>query len=94
MWEVQECDVMSLRYEEGNQTLHPSLHVSSDRNVQEPHLLSTEMKKKKGKYGSRRGNIIPKYVHVLETVFSLSEKPYCSFLGHLADVLDLSWSKS
>ncbi|XP_047333718.1 WD repeat-containing protein 44-like [Impatiens glandulifera] len=29
-----------------------------------------------------------------ETVFALSEKPICSFQGHLDDVLDLSWSKS
>jgi hypothetical protein len=31
---------------------------------------------------------------VPETVFSLSEKPVCSFTGHLDDVLDLSWSRS
>lgn len=31
---------------------------------------------------------------VPEHVFALTEKPVCSFKGHLDDVLDLSWSKS
>ncbi|KAH0465114.1 hypothetical protein IEQ34_005217 [Dendrobium chrysotoxum] len=31
---------------------------------------------------------------VPEQVFALSERPICSFIGHLDDVLDLSWSKS
>ncbi|TKY63269.1 WD repeat-containing protein 44 [Spatholobus suberectus] len=89
LWEVQECEVMSLRSDEGSLTpLHPSLLASNEA----PPLASE--KKKKGKFGSRRGTTIPEYVHVPETVFSLSEKPYCSFQGHLDDVLDLSWSKS
>ncbi|KHN16217.1 WD repeat-containing protein 44 [Glycine soja] len=81
VWEVQEWEVMSLRPEEGNLTpIHPSLLSSMT----------------KGKNGSRRGGAgaIPEYVHVPETVFTLSEKPYCSFTGHLDEVLDLSWSRS
>ncbi|OIW18894.1 hypothetical protein TanjilG_25337 [Lupinus angustifolius] len=95
VWEVQECEVMSLRPEEGNLTpIHPSLLASSDRNghAEAPPLFSE--KKKRSKFGSKRGNTVPEYVHVPETVFSLSEKPYCSFQGHLNDILDLSWSKS
>ena len=92
VWEVQECEVMSLRPEEGNLTpIHPSLLSSMERAEAPP--LSSE-KKKKGRFGSRRGSTIPEYVHVPETVFTLSEKPYCSFHGHLDEVLDLSWSKS
>ncbi|XP_074590264.1 uncharacterized protein LOC141846164 [Curcuma longa] len=34
------------------------------------------------------------YVTTPERVFALSEKPVCSFRGHVDDVLDLSWSKS
>lgn len=90
VWEVQECEVMSLRPDEGSLTpLHPSLLASSS----ETPSLSSE-KKKKGKFGSKRGTAIPEYVHVPESVFSLSDKPHCSFRGHLDDVLDLSWSKS
>ncbi|XWS43711.1 hypothetical protein CRYUN_Cryun16bG0127100 [Craigia yunnanensis] len=52
-------------------------------------------KKKKGKGSSnKKGNPIPDYVHVPETLFSLSDRPVCSFKGHLDDVLDLSWSRS
>ncbi|KAI0500019.1 hypothetical protein KFK09_018227 [Dendrobium nobile] len=29
-----------------------------------------------------------------EQAFALSERPVCSFIGHINDVLDLSWSKS
>ncbi|OIV98639.1 hypothetical protein TanjilG_12762 [Lupinus angustifolius] len=91
VWEVQECEVLSLKQEEGNLTpIHPSLLSSMER---EAPPLSSE-KKKKGKFGSKRGNTIPDYVHVPETVFSLSERPYCSFVGHQDEVLDLSWSKS
>ncbi|MED6198538.1 hypothetical protein PIB30_067343 [Stylosanthes scabra] len=46
-------------------------------------------KKKKGK-----GSSIPDWVQIPEFVFNLSEKPFCSFNGHLDEVLDLSWSKS
>ncbi|KAG5242970.1 WD-40 repeat family protein [Salix suchowensis] len=56
--------------------------------------MSSERKKKWKASSSRKGNPIPEYVHVPETVFSLSEKPVCSFSGHLDDVLDLSWSRS
>lgn len=80
VWEVQECDLMS----------SPPERLPL---VEAPIPLE---KKKKGKVssGSRKRNSIPEYVHVPETVFSISEKPVCSFTGHLDDVLDLSWSKS
>ncbi|KAK7338677.1 hypothetical protein VNO77_19302 [Canavalia gladiata] len=92
VWEVQECEVMSMKPEEGNLTpIHPSLLSSMERTETPP--LSAD-KKKKGKLGSKRGAPIPDYVHVPETVFTLSDKPYCSFHGHLDEVLDLSWSKS
>ncbi|CAJ1798316.1 unnamed protein product [Sphenostylis stenocarpa] len=84
VWEVQECDVMSTKLDEGNST-------SMDRTEAPP--LSAD-KKKKGKNGSKRGGPVPDYVQVPETVFTLSDRPYCSFTGHLDEVLDLSWSKS
>lgn len=89
VWEVQECEVMSMS--EGNLTpIHPSLCNSSDKasSLDGSSPNPPPEKKKKGKHSS------PDYVHVPETVFSLSDKPFCSFIGHLDDVLDLSWSRS
>ncbi|CAN8257362.1 unnamed protein product [Cochlearia groenlandica] len=95
VWEVQECEIMSMN--EGSLTpIHPSMSASTDKSHGEgddaevPHE-----KKKKGKTSSsRKANQIPDYVHAPETVFSLSDKPICTFTGHLDDVLDLSWSRS
>lgn len=75
------------------------LPMPSERRKERPHLaelspmLSERRKRGKGST-KKKGNLIPDYVHVPETVFSLSERPVCSFTGHLDDVLDLSWSKS
>ncbi|KAH7553688.1 hypothetical protein JRO89_XS12G0043100 [Xanthoceras sorbifolium] len=99
VWEVQECEVTSMN--EGNMTpLHPSMspiHPSMCSSPDKPSFAEgspkSPIKKKKGK-GNRKGDTIPDYVHVPETVFGLSEKPICSFKGHTADVLDLSWAKS
>ncbi|CAH8387272.1 unnamed protein product [Eruca vesicaria subsp. sativa] len=89
VWEVQECELMSMN--EGSLTpIHPSLCDSAGNEIG-----SVEKKKKgKGSSGRKNSNQIPDYVHVPETVFSFSEKPVCSLKGHLADILDLSWSKS
>nr|XP_016448370.1 PREDICTED: WD repeat-containing protein 44-like [Nicotiana tabacum] len=51
-------------------------------------------KKRRGRSSIGRKSIGFDHVLVPETVFRLSEKPICSFEGHLDDVLDLSWSKS
>uniref|UniRef100_A0A1J3DYD5 WD repeat-containing protein 44 n=4 Tax=Noccaea caerulescens TaxID=107243 RepID=A0A1J3DYD5_NOCCA len=94
VWEVQECELMSMN--DGSLTpIHPSLCDSVERSFAGGNEISVVEKKKKGKGSSARTkNHIPEYVHVPETVFSFSEKPVCSLKGHLADILDLSWSKS
>ncbi|XVF55292.1 hypothetical protein PTKIN_Ptkin06aG0025200 [Pterospermum kingtungense] len=104
VWEVQECEVMSMAdwsSTPGSLTpLHPSLagsplHPSLAGSQDQAGLVEAAEKKKKGKgSSSKKGNHIPDYVHVPETVFSLSEGPVCSFQGHLDDVLDLQWSRS
>ncbi|XP_074285995.1 uncharacterized protein LOC141611366 [Silene latifolia] len=96
IWEVQECEIASLKPPDdaGNSTpLHPMFCPSPDRD--KPPLapdLSALDKKKKGKSASRKGGLMPDYVKLPDTVFSLSNDPLCSFIGHLDDVLDLSWS--
>ncbi|KAI3442944.1 uncharacterized protein J3R85_000278 [Psidium guajava] len=97
VWEVQDSDMMPLRQpDEWNWSpIHPSASSSPDRQFYaEPPPQPVEKKKGKGSLSSKKGNSIPDYVHVPEMVFSLSERPVCSFTGHLDDVLDLSWSKS
>ncbi|CAH8371149.1 unnamed protein product [Eruca vesicaria subsp. sativa] len=94
VWEVQECEIMSMN--EGSLTpIHPSMAASSSAEGGDDSEVHNE-KKKKGKSSSsgKKGSQIPDYVHAPETVFSLSDKPICSFTGHLDDVLDLSWSRS
>ncbi|KAL1813196.1 hypothetical protein DCAR_0625493 [Daucus carota subsp. sativus] len=82
VWEVQECDVMSAK---------PPDDVNSPAEIKP---MQPE-KRTKGRHSSKkRGNSIPDYVEVPETVFGLSERPICSFTGHQDDILDLSWSKS
>ncbi|KAL6987606.1 hypothetical protein U1Q18_013351 [Sarracenia purpurea var. burkii] len=79
--------------------LAEQLPMPSDRRKERPPLAelspTPSERRKKGKASNKKkGNLIPDYVHVPETVFSLSEKPVCSLTGHQDDVLDLSWSKS
>uniref|UniRef100_A0A7N0SW58 WD repeat-containing protein 44 n=1 Tax=Kalanchoe fedtschenkoi TaxID=63787 RepID=A0A7N0SW58_KALFE len=51
-------------------------------------------KKRRNRSSLTRKSLCLDNVYVPETVFALSDKPYCSFQGHTDDVLDLSWSKS
>ncbi|KAF5728324.1 WD repeat-containing protein 44 [Tripterygium wilfordii] len=51
-------------------------------------------KKRRGRASISRKSLSLDYIFVPDTVFALSDKPVCSFRGHLDDVLDLSWSKS
>ncbi|KAK3445260.1 hypothetical protein EUGRSUZ_A01259 [Eucalyptus grandis] len=97
VWKVQDCDMMPPRQldEWYWSPTHSLASSTPDRQCYaEPSPQPVEKKKGKGSLSSKKGNLIPDYVHVPETVFSLSESPVCSFTGHLDDVLDLSWSKS
>ncbi|KAM1352964.1 hypothetical protein TB2_032204 [Malus domestica] len=93
VWEVQECEIMSL---DGNSTpLHHSFGSSTPNrspSMSDQAVVGPSEKENKKK-GARKSNPIPNYVHVPETVFSFSDKPFCSFEGHLDAVLDLSWSR-
>ncbi|KAI9093422.1 hypothetical protein K1719_027436 [Acacia pycnantha] len=62
----------------------------------EPTLLSPSHPetKRKGRSSISRKSLSLDQLVVPETMFALTEKPICTFQGHLDDVLDLSWSKS
>ncbi|KAM0889668.1 hypothetical protein ACQ4PT_027599 [Festuca glaucescens] len=51
-------------------------------------------KKRRPRVQSSRKSVGSDHLVVPECVFGFREKPVCSLLGHAADVLDLSWSKS
>ncbi|KAD3068354.1 hypothetical protein E3N88_36234 [Mikania micrantha] len=94
VWEVQEFDVMALRGGDdsssvGGTPVHP-MAMAASPDGRPPLPDATPEKKKKGK--KKKG--IPDYVHVPETVFGLSETPFCTLHGHTDDVLALSWSRS
>ncbi|XP_060174500.1 uncharacterized protein LOC132605333 [Lycium barbarum] len=97
VWEVQECDVMSTKPSDDPNSVRdmPMAGSNSDR---PPLPVMTHMqpdRRKKGKTSNKKkGNSLPDYVNVPETVFALSEKPVCTLNGHQDDVLDLSWSSS
>ncbi|KAL3536394.1 hypothetical protein ACH5RR_004855 [Cinchona calisaya] len=99
VWEVQECEVMSTRpADDLNSASSTPVHpMSANANDCPPLAEITPLpseRRKRGKHASKKkGNSIPDYAHVPETVFALSEKPVCTFSGHQDDVLDLSWSR-
>ncbi|KAG8043936.1 hypothetical protein GUJ93_ZPchr0458g22789 [Zizania palustris] len=51
-------------------------------------------KKRRPRMQSNRKSVGSDHLVVPECVFGFRDKPVCSLLGHAADVLDLSWSKS
>jgi len=52
------------------------------------------VEKKRPRKQSNRKSVGSDHLVVPECVFGFRDKPVCSLLGHAADVLDLSWSKS
>lgn len=49
---------------------------------------------RRGRSSVSRKSLSLENIYVPDSVFGLSDKPFCSFHGHLDDVLDLAWSKS
>ncbi|GKB98733.1 WD repeat-containing protein 44-like protein, partial [Tanacetum coccineum] len=86
IWQVQECDVMSLRSGDDNGSITPDNRITDGS--------TTTSDKKKTSKNIKKKSGVPDYVKVPESVFGLSEKPVCTFKGHQEDILDLAWSRS
>ncbi|KAL3645487.1 hypothetical protein CASFOL_010667 [Castilleja foliolosa] len=98
VWKVMETerkgDLYSDKLEDGNFNLIFLANGSPEPSSMSPKLDGLPEKKRRGRSSISRKSVSLEHILVPETVFALSEKPICSFKGHLDDVLDLSWSKS
>ncbi|XP_074359137.1 uncharacterized protein LOC141698348 [Apium graveolens] len=98
IWKVVESerkgDLLLDKTEDGNLNLLLLTNGSPEQNSASPNFSTQMEKKRRGRSSISRKSVSLDHVFVPETVFALSEKPFCSFEGHLDDVLDLSWSKS
>ncbi|PIN22726.1 WD40 repeat-containing protein [Handroanthus impetiginosus] len=98
VWQVMQIerkgDFLFDKPEDGNFNLLFLANGSPETFSLSPNLDGHSEKKRRGRSSISRKSVSLEQILVPETVFTLSEKPICSFQGHLDDVLDLSWSKS
>ncbi|CAI9760473.1 unnamed protein product [Fraxinus pennsylvanica] len=98
VWQVSETerkgDLLLDKLEDGNFNLLFLANGSPDPSSISPKLDSHSEKRRRGRSSVSRKSVSFEQILVPETMFALSEKPICSFQGHLDDILNLSWSKS
>ncbi|CAK9138213.1 unnamed protein product [Ilex paraguariensis] len=98
VWEVVESErkgnLLIDKPEDGNLSFLFLANGSPEPTSLSSNLNGHPEKKRRGRSSISRKSVSLDHVLVPETVFALSDKPVCSFEGHLDDVLDLSWSKS
>ncbi|XWS09955.1 hypothetical protein CRYUN_Cryun39dG0034300 [Craigia yunnanensis] len=87
-------ELLMEKQEDGNLNFLLVANGSPEPNLLSPSADHHPEKKRRGRSSISRKSLSLDHVVVPETVFGLSDKPVCSFQGHLDDVLDLSWSKS
>ncbi|CAK7327588.1 unnamed protein product [Dovyalis caffra] len=98
VWQVVESErkgeLLMEKQDEGGLNLLLMANGSPEPNLLSPLLDSHQEKKRRGRSSISRKSLSLDHIIVPETVFALTDKPICSFQGHIDDVLDLSWSKS
>ncbi|XP_062090628.1 uncharacterized protein LOC133796938 isoform X2 [Humulus lupulus] len=98
VWQVVESErkgeLLMEKTDENNLNMFFVANGSPEPTSMSPNVDYNPEKKRRGRASISRKSLSLDHIFVPETVFALSEKPVCSFQGHLNDVLDLSWSKS
>ncbi|XP_024023070.1 WD repeat-containing protein 44 isoform X1 [Morus notabilis] len=98
VWQVVETerkgDLLMDKTDDSNLNMFFVANGSPEPTSLSPNVENNPEKKRRGRASISRKSLSLDHIYVPETVFALSEKPICSFQGHLDDVLDLSWSKS
>ncbi|XP_030443482.2 uncharacterized protein LOC115665788 isoform X1 [Syzygium oleosum] len=98
VWKVVESErkgeLLMEKPEDGGFHMLSGANASPELSTLSPKIDNYLDKKRRGRSSISRKSLSLDHVFVPEAVFALSEKPECSFEGHLDDVLDLSWSKS
>lgn len=99
VWQVVESErkgelLLMEKHEDVNVNMLFLVNGSPEPALVSPLADNLPERKRKGRSSVSRKSLSLDQFVVPETVFALTEKPICSFQGHLDDVLDLSWSKS
>ncbi|KAI3809937.1 hypothetical protein L1987_19541 [Smallanthus sonchifolius] len=98
VWEVgsteRKGELLFDKQEDGNLNVLLMSNGSPEPTSLSTNLENVPERKRRGRLSISRKSISLDPIIVPDTIFALSEKPICSFNGHLEDVLDLSWSKS
>lgn len=97
VWQVVESErkgELLEKQEDGHLNMLLLANGSPEPTSLSPKHLDNHLEKKRRGRSINRKSLSLDHMVVPETVFALSDKPICSFQGHLDDVLDLSWSKS